>query len=293
MRKIVCGFLIIAALLFCSAPIAAQDVTVYYNGTVLSTPEPAQSNDVTGDTVIPFRAIFEAMGFTIQYSGLDKPMIAVKDSTSIRLILDAKKAVVNGSKKLLKTPAYLLNGTTMVPLRFVAESAGAKVTWDGAAAAVYIQYPAENGGEVPLPDGEQSFSGTAADRLLSGDITMYLSDSISKFIGTVQGGGFSNGKYTTDSGTSYNGAWSSGLMNGNGRFWFANGSNNQNTYEGTFVNGAFVNGKVIFPDGSTYTGGWSNGVPQGQGTYTYPDNGPSISGNWNNGTISLSKATVK
>nr|WP_279379005.1 copper amine oxidase N-terminal domain-containing protein [Acetivibrio straminisolvens] len=41
---------------------------------------------------------------------------------------------------MLDVPANVIEGRTMVPLRFVSENMDAKVEWDGNAKIVYIYY---------------------------------------------------------------------------------------------------------------------------------------------------------
>ncbi len=293
MRKTIIGFLIVCGLFFLSNPVAAENVPIYYNGELLTTPVPAEIDATSGRTVVPFRAIFEAMEYTITYNGLTSPIIASNETITIRLIIGAKKSVVNGAKKLMDVAPYVKNDSTLVPLRFVAENAGASVKWDSITRSVYIQYPAEEE-EPVLIDGEQNFIGTATDTYLTGDIFAFFANGTNWYRGEVASGSLSGqGKYTTDTGTSYNGTWNQGKMTGQGRFYFSLGSGNHNLYEGVFENGEFVQGTFTYPDGSTYSGSWSNGVPCGQGTYTYPD-GASVSGVWNqNGAITLSNATIK
>jgi len=45
---------------------------------------------------------------------------------------------VNGQVVKLATPAQTINGNTMVPVKFIAQSTGADVKWDGASKTVVI-----------------------------------------------------------------------------------------------------------------------------------------------------------
>lgn len=49
----------------------------------------------------------------------------------INLVVDSKTAFIDGKPVSLDVPATILNGRTLVPIRFVAESLGARVGWDG------------------------------------------------------------------------------------------------------------------------------------------------------------------
>ncbi|MCD6107236.1 MAG: copper amine oxidase N-terminal domain-containing protein, partial [Caldisericaceae bacterium] len=50
-------------------------------------------------------------------------------------------ASVSGKKVLLDSPPLIVKGRTMVPLRFIAETLGAEVTWDEATKSITIIYP--------------------------------------------------------------------------------------------------------------------------------------------------------
>ena len=46
---------------------------------------------------------------------------------------------INGEEKQIDVPAKLRNDKTMLPLRALAESVGAEVSWDGRIRCVYIE----------------------------------------------------------------------------------------------------------------------------------------------------------
>ncbi|ERT62547.1 copper amine oxidase N-terminal domain-containing protein, partial [Peptoniphilus sp. BV3C26] len=48
----------------------------------------------------------------------------------IVLKINSKKFLVDGQEKLNDTPPIILNNRTMVPIRFIGESLGAKIEWD-------------------------------------------------------------------------------------------------------------------------------------------------------------------
>ncbi len=58
----------------------------------------------------------------------DSAYSAVK---SVALVIGDKLAVVNNAAVAMDQPAYVKNGRTLVPFRFLAESLGATVSWDG------------------------------------------------------------------------------------------------------------------------------------------------------------------
>lgn len=48
----------------------------------------------------------------------------------MKLKIGSTNAVVNGQSVSLDVPGTLVNGRTMVPARFIAETLGAQVDWD-------------------------------------------------------------------------------------------------------------------------------------------------------------------
>jgi len=54
----------------------------------------------------------------------------IENKKTISLVIDSKTAFIDGKPVLLDVPATILNGRTLVPIRFVSEALGARVTWD-------------------------------------------------------------------------------------------------------------------------------------------------------------------
>lgn len=93
---------------------------------------------VNNSTLVPMRAIFEALKADIQWDGATETVTAKKDATTISIKLGSKTASVNGQAKTLDVPAQTINDRTMVPVRFVAEAMNGKVTWEEDTQTVYI-----------------------------------------------------------------------------------------------------------------------------------------------------------
>jgi hypothetical protein len=93
---------------------------------------------VNGSTFTPLRAIFEVMGAKVDYDVPTRTVTAIKGSTTVRLTLDQKTVYVNGEAVQLEEAARLVNGYTLAPARFVGETFGGIVNWDGASRTVSI-----------------------------------------------------------------------------------------------------------------------------------------------------------
>lgn len=90
-------------------------------------------------TLVPFRKIFEAFGLDVQWNPTNKTVLAT-GKTEISLKINDSIAYVNGAKKQLDAPPEITSSRTFVPLRFIGESIGAVVDWDGKTKTVTITY---------------------------------------------------------------------------------------------------------------------------------------------------------
>lgn len=85
------------------------------------------------------RAIFEAMGATVEWEDTTKTITATKDKTTIVMQI-GNKIITTGEKQIeLDVEPQILNGRTLVPVRAVAESLNAKVNWDSESQTVIIE----------------------------------------------------------------------------------------------------------------------------------------------------------
>lgn len=93
---------------------------------------------VNGRTMVPIKAIVQAMGGTISWDGNERRVDIACKSNTIKLWIDKYEAEVNGEMKTMDTAPMISNERTMLPLRFVAENLGCQVEWDEAKRAIII-----------------------------------------------------------------------------------------------------------------------------------------------------------
>ena len=91
-----------------------------------------------GRTMVPLRAIAEALGAQIAWDGDSRTITLSLGETVVQLAVDDANALVDGSPVTLAVPARIIDGRTLVPLRFLGESFGSQVNWDGATQTVVI-----------------------------------------------------------------------------------------------------------------------------------------------------------
>lgn len=85
---------------------------------------------VNNRTLVPARAIFEAIGATVNYDESTETATAVKNDITVTITKDSSDAYVNGEKHTLDVPATMINDRFLVPVRFVSEAFNCKVGWD-------------------------------------------------------------------------------------------------------------------------------------------------------------------
>lgn len=135
-------FCIVVIFLLATSSALAQEakvITLELDGQVIPTDvAPALIQD---RTLIPGRALFEAMGGTVGWDGASQMVTVMVNGYRIQLTINSKIALVDQVEVELDVPAQLVNNRTMIPLRFVAEQAECKVQWDGAQQVVRVTSP--------------------------------------------------------------------------------------------------------------------------------------------------------
>lgn len=96
-------------------------------------------------TLVPIRAIVEVFGGSISWSQNDQVVTIILNNKTIKLqignniaIVDGKNVQIDPNNPLVKP--IIINDRTMIPLRFVSESLGCKVTWFDKERMVRIEY---------------------------------------------------------------------------------------------------------------------------------------------------------
>ena len=103
--------------------------TVFYNGEKIKFDQiPVIEN---GRTLVPLRAIFEKIGADVEWNGDTQTVTATKDDITVSLTINNTTATKNGEAITLDVPAKIINGRTLVPVRFISDCFGVNVDWDG------------------------------------------------------------------------------------------------------------------------------------------------------------------
>lgn len=112
-------------------------ISVLLNGTKVSFENQEPINQ-SGRVLVPLRGIFEAFGAEVKWDAATKKITAVKDDRTVILTIGSTTAYVNGTAVTLDVPASLVNGRTLVPVRFISEGLDMDATWDSTTSTVKI-----------------------------------------------------------------------------------------------------------------------------------------------------------
>lgn len=93
---------------------------------------------VNDRTMLPIRIVAESLGGTVTWNGELQRVTIQKGADVILITIGADTAYVNGTAVKLDAAAFVENGRTYLPLRFVSETLGAQVAWNEAEKTVTI-----------------------------------------------------------------------------------------------------------------------------------------------------------
>ena len=129
-----------------STSAAAPSAAIVLDGYPLDFPTPPVI--VKGTTMVPFRAISEAMGVDVQWDGATETITAVQSNgqerKTVKMTLKNPQITVNGQPTTLAVAPYETNGSTLIPLRFFSEQFGAQVSWNASTRTVSITSPSRD-----------------------------------------------------------------------------------------------------------------------------------------------------
>ncbi len=93
---------------------------------------------VEGRTLVPIRAIIEAMGGEVEWNQSTQTAELTYNGDVIELTIDSNTAYFNGTANELDTAPAVVSGRTMLPIRFTAESFEFDVDWDSESQTITI-----------------------------------------------------------------------------------------------------------------------------------------------------------
>lgn len=102
--------------------------------------KPVMIND---RVLLPVRRVYEMFDMEVNWEEETRTAICEKGSNKVEITADSYKAYVNGEERLLDVAATISESAMYVPIRFIAESLGAEVSWEDSTQTVIINKGAE------------------------------------------------------------------------------------------------------------------------------------------------------
>lgn len=151
----------LAAISMVASVASAQGISVTVDGQPVRF-DNGGPRSMDGRVLVPLRGVFEKMGASVSWDSARRDVNASRNGKSMQLHIGDHDANVDGRILHMDVPAMIINGSTMVPIRFLSETLGAQVNWNESAQLVAIS---TNGGS-----GTGTTGGTVALRDRQGRI---------------------------------------------------------------------------------------------------------------------------
>lgn len=121
-----------------------REIRILINNKFLETDQPPVM--VNDRTLVPMRAIFEALGAEVKWDDKTQTASGTKNDKTVSVSIGQNSISVNGKASELDVPAQLIGGRTMIPVRAVAEAFDCQVSWND-----YQKYV------IISPSGQQTY----------------------------------------------------------------------------------------------------------------------------------------
>lgn len=119
---------LIMVLAFSCLVTAADTIPVYVDGQRVSFD--VEPRIINGRTMVPVRAIFEALGAKVEWNNDTRTASATKDGFRISLTMDSFLIMIGDSDYIeMDVTPINIDGRLLVPARFAAEAFSCEVDW--------------------------------------------------------------------------------------------------------------------------------------------------------------------
>lgn len=125
---------------------SAEEISISIDGQLMTdfTVPPVAIDD---RTLVPARAVFEKLGAQVHWNGDTQEVIVTTDQNVVVIQVDNTNGNRNGTTFTMDVPPKIVNDSTMIPVRFVADAIGCMVDWDASTRTVLIT--TQNSAEIP------------------------------------------------------------------------------------------------------------------------------------------------
>lgn len=129
--------LVMMSIIMSTVVFASNDIKVAIDGEYVEFD--VQPQLISDRTMVPLRAIFEALGAEVDWDESTQTVIAMKDDITVTATIGSTKMYIDDEERTMDVAPMLLNGRTLVPVRFVAEAFECEVFWSDEDYSVYIR----------------------------------------------------------------------------------------------------------------------------------------------------------
>jgi len=130
------AFFVVLLFMSVGAASAANQITVVLDGRTLQFD--VQPTIIDGRTMVPMRVIFEELGANVEWDGATRTITATSSDLVVRTTVGNRVIDVNGNRITMDVAPIIIDGRTLVPVRFVSEAFGADVEWEAGTRTVFI-----------------------------------------------------------------------------------------------------------------------------------------------------------
>ncbi|WP_379131990.1 copper amine oxidase N-terminal domain-containing protein [Paenibacillus sp. sgz500958] len=116
--------------------LGVEGVKLFVNGEeITSTVAPVQTST---SVLVPFKVVSEALDADVVWNQKERSVALTKDGVTVKLFINKKTAFVNGKAVTLQAAPTVVNGSTLVPVRFVSQSLNTTVQWEPESQTVVV-----------------------------------------------------------------------------------------------------------------------------------------------------------
>lgn len=93
---------------------------------------------INSRTLVPLRAIFQALGATVDWDSTTQTVTSVKGDITVKMQIGSNTLYKNGNAATIDVAPQIIENRTLIPVRAIAEAFGNKVDWNSETKTVTI-----------------------------------------------------------------------------------------------------------------------------------------------------------
>lgn len=133
--------LVVLLVMLAVAPAAASTIRIELDGLEVATSADAVPRIINGRTLVPLRALAQALGGEVDYDDVSRTAIISYEGSTVLFPLDIQVMHINNQVIALDVAAQAVNGRAFLPARYLAQALGASVDWDEQTQTVIVRTP--------------------------------------------------------------------------------------------------------------------------------------------------------